>query len=167
MENRTRDAIRSHLLVHRAIVQVDNIIDCAGVVDVVRSYLRRIGRSGRLSIRNLPAKVVVPQPAGRRILGGVEYLLAKILVADSRMEVMPCGMLWIGGWMQRIETDMAEAARHTDQIWRLDLCRIGKIFIQIPRLRIKLGIPESSQANDSGRLSYRTLYVLAIAYVQP
>src|SRR5258708_7140791 len=102
MEHLPRYAIGCHFVVHGAEVQIRNIVDGARIVDVVRGHLRCIRRSRWFGIRYLPAEVAGLQTATCWIFCCVKNLLTEVLVPDSGMKVVPCRVLRIGGWMERV-----------------------------------------------------------------
>src|ERR1700733_887245 len=108
MENRTSDPIGCDFVMHGAKIQVGNVVNRARIVDMVGCNLGCIGGAGRFGVGDLPAEVAVLQSAGCGILCSVEDLLAKILVADSGVKVMPGWVLHISRGMQRVGAYVAE-----------------------------------------------------------
>ncbi len=77
------------------------------------------------------------------------------------------GSLGVHGRIQGIEPDVAEPARHTDEIGRLDPFRVRAVLLGIPRRGIELGVAEPPQSDDACRLTERVRELVRRARVHP
>ena len=133
-------------------LEIEDRVDGVGIVDMVGGGSRGVGGTRWLSVEHLPEEA-----AGSRV-GGKDPALAEILVTDCGGEILPLRVLRIGGRVERMGPDVAEAARHADAI-RPDEVRVGGVasvvvvtigvptFLGVP-VKARVGI--DAEAHDAG-----------------
>src|SRR5207237_8634633 len=83
--------------------QKEDRIDCAGIINVIRSQTRGIGGPARLGIEHLPEKRALPG-AGRE-----DAPFVQILVPNDRRRVVPSGLFRVLGRMKWVRRNMTGA----------------------------------------------------------
>ncbi len=92
----------------------------------------------------------MPAEIRRRHVEAEQLAFLEVLIADRRRQVGPRRAIGIRGRLHRVEPDVAEPARHADQIRRLDRS-IRQVRLQIPLRRVEGRVVEPPQADDAGR----------------
>lgn len=88
----------------RPVGEIEKLSDDAGIVDVVRFDGGGVYRTRRPGLKYLIAWIV------RRQIRPKNLSHVEVLVADSRMNVRPYGVIWIGRGIRRIQTRVARCA---------------------------------------------------------
>ena len=151
-----------HLLGRRRPVgEVEDGVDRVRVVDVVGREARRVRRPGRLPVADVPAEV------GRRHPQVEEPPFLPVLIADGAGKVRPLRRFGVLGRVERVEADVAEPARHADEVRRLDLARMLEVVVGVPVRLVELRIGESPQSDDAGRVAGNAGHGRLVALIHP
>src|SRR5690606_31300951 len=120
-----------------------------------------VRRTRRLAVAQVPPEVA------RRHLEVEELSFLPVLVADRTGQLAPTGPLGIDGRIERVETDVAEAARHADEIRRLHALRALAIRLGVPVGGVELRIGELAQPRHACWLTGNARYWRLRAAVHP
>ena len=145
-----------HPLVRRlleACAETEDGVDGARIVDVVVGDARRVRRAWRLRLEHLPEEAAGTQVEREH------PTLPQILVADGGGEILPPGVGRIGRRLQRMQADVAEAARDPDSVGPneagiREILLFGVIALRIPSpfgrsIECRIGV--NPEADDAGR----------------
>src|SRR5258708_7330552 len=128
----------------------------AGVVDVIGGNQRSIQRTGPRSMEQLKYETAL---IGVPVENPVD---PEILRADVRAEILPLGVVGVGGRFHRIRPNVTEGARHSHAIGlyqvfvpvKLGIIVVGPAVAPLFCCRfIKVGIREKSQPDDARRIA--------------
>ena len=107
----------------------------------------------------------------RKSVGGMRRLKRRpffpVLIADRAGEVRPLRRLGVLRRVQRVEADVAEPARHPDEIRRLHLPGMLEVALGVPVGLVELRIGEAAQSDDAGRVAGDAGHDRLLALVHP
>src|SRR5690606_24636668 len=95
----------------------------------------------------------MPAEIARRHLQVEEPAFFPVLVADGAGQLAPPRALRIDGRVQRVEADVAEAARHPDAVGRLHVARVAPVLRGVPARGVEVWIREPAQPDDARGLT--------------
>src|ERR1041385_462394 len=159
--NSQRGTVALLFVMKGAVCEVENRVDDIGVINVIGGNTGCVRSPCWLPVCDMPTEIIRLQVQQKQLA------FFEILIPQSRNNIFPMRMFGIFRWILRIKRIVAIPARHSNQIRRLDVLWILKIFLQRPLRFVEVWIRKLAQPHDSRWLTRDIRDTFTGAFVEP